>query len=155
MIHYHGFTKDFARHRAVDTLTLDVPRGAVVALLGPNGSGKTTTIKAAAGLVRPTAGNVWLGETRLAAADPDAPPVARDTPGAALPRQSARAEELGRADQPGSRASLGLASLVLAPGGDFPLPGRSSTLEPSAQPALLGTVLLAARPAAVRECRDH
>src|SRR5512138_1371104 len=65
MIHYRAFTKDFGGHRAVDSLTLDVPRGAVVALLGPNGSGKTTTIKAAVGLVRPTSGDVLLGEARL------------------------------------------------------------------------------------------
>jgi Cu-processing system ATP-binding protein len=70
VIRYRAFTKDFGSLRAVDALTLDVPRGAVVALLGPNGSGKTTTIKAAAGLVRPTSGDVLLGEASLTAADP-------------------------------------------------------------------------------------
>jgi Cu-processing system ATP-binding protein len=72
MIRYRAFTKDFDRLRAVDTLTLQVPRGSVVALLGPNGSGKTTTIKAAAGLVRPTAGDVLLGDAGQPASDPDA-----------------------------------------------------------------------------------
>ncbi len=43
MIRYSAFTKDFGAQRAVDALTLEVPRGTVVALLGPNGSGKTTT----------------------------------------------------------------------------------------------------------------
>jgi Cu-processing system ATP-binding protein len=70
MISYRAFTKDFDGHRAVDALTLDVPPGAVVALLGPNGSGKTTSIKAAAGLVRPTSGEVLLGEAGRPAADP-------------------------------------------------------------------------------------
>jgi Cu-processing system ATP-binding protein len=72
MIPYRAFTKDFDRLRAVDALTLEIPRASVVALLGPNGSGKTTTIKAAAGLIRPTAGDVLLGDTGQPASDPDA-----------------------------------------------------------------------------------
>lgn len=72
MIRFSAFTKDFGTQRAVDALTLEVPRGTVVALLGPNGSGKTTSIKAAAGLVRPTAGSVLLGEAQQPAALPEA-----------------------------------------------------------------------------------
>ena len=69
MIRYRGFTKTYGGRRAVDALTLEVPAGAVVALLGPNGSGKTTSIKAAAGLVRPDAGDVVLGSEGLNALD--------------------------------------------------------------------------------------
>ena len=65
MIRYRAFTKRYDGHLAVDGLTLEVPAGSVVALLGPNGSGKTTSIKAAAGLVRPTAGAVLLGKAGL------------------------------------------------------------------------------------------
>lgn len=65
MIRYDRFTKVFGRHRAVDALSVEVPPGRVVALLGPNGSGKTTTIKAAAGLVRPSSGEVRLGAEGL------------------------------------------------------------------------------------------
>ncbi|MEW6323077.1 MAG: ABC transporter ATP-binding protein [Acidobacteriota bacterium] len=61
MIRYDAFTKEYDGHRAVDALTFEVPPGSIVALLGPNGSGKTTTIKAAAGLIRPTSGRVLLG----------------------------------------------------------------------------------------------
>jgi Cu-processing system ATP-binding protein len=72
MISYRGFTKRFGAQRAVESLTLDVSRGEVVALLGPNGSGKTTTLKAAAGLILPTSGQVTLGDPPRPAADPDA-----------------------------------------------------------------------------------
>jgi Cu-processing system ATP-binding protein len=72
VISYRAFSKHFGAHRAVDTLTLDVARGEVVALLGPNGSGKTTTLKAAAGLIRPTSGTVTLGDPPLPAAAPPA-----------------------------------------------------------------------------------
>jgi Cu-processing system ATP-binding protein len=62
MIAFRGFGKQFGTHSAVRDLTLDVRRGETLALLGPNGSGKTTTLKAAAGLITPTAGHVLLGE---------------------------------------------------------------------------------------------
>jgi len=61
VIEYRAFTKSYANRRVVDALTLTVPRGSVVALLGPNGSGKTTSIKAAAGLIRPDSGEVLVG----------------------------------------------------------------------------------------------
>jgi Cu-processing system ATP-binding protein len=70
MITYCGFTKRYGSRTVVDALTLHVPPGKVVALLGPNGSGKTTSIKAAAGLVRPTAGRVVLGDEGLDASEP-------------------------------------------------------------------------------------
>lgn len=58
MIEYRGFGKRFGAIVAVDALSLRVEEGEVVALLGPNGSGKTTALKAAAGLLRPSAGEV-------------------------------------------------------------------------------------------------
>ena len=45
---------------AVDALDLEVPRGGVYGFLGPNGSGKTTTIRCLLGLARPTSGEVRL-----------------------------------------------------------------------------------------------
>jgi ABC-2 type transport system ATP-binding protein len=51
-----GLTKRFGDKAAVDTVDLVVPRGSVYGFLGPNGSGKTTTIRMLLGLVRPTSG---------------------------------------------------------------------------------------------------
>ncbi len=58
MIRYSGFTKRFGAVVAVRELDLAVEPGETVAVIGPNGSGKTTTLKAALGLVRPSAGVV-------------------------------------------------------------------------------------------------
>jgi ABC-type multidrug transport system ATPase subunit len=72
MISFRALTKSFGSRRAVESLTLDVGRGEVVALLGPNGSGKTTTLKAAAGLIRPTSGEVLLGDPPRPSSEPAA-----------------------------------------------------------------------------------
>jgi ABC-type multidrug transport system ATPase subunit len=55
-----GLTKRFRRQIAVDRIDLNVPGGAVYGFLGPNGSGKTTTIRMLLGLIYPTAGEVSL-----------------------------------------------------------------------------------------------
>jgi ABC-2 type transport system ATP-binding protein len=52
--------KVYGRTVAVDHVDLDVPVGSVLGMLGPNGSGKTTTIRMLLGLVTPTAGQVEL-----------------------------------------------------------------------------------------------
>ena len=55
-----GLTKRFGRQVAVDAIDLQVPDGAVYGFLGPNGSGKTTTIRMLLGLVTPSAGTVRM-----------------------------------------------------------------------------------------------
>jgi ABC-2 type transport system ATP-binding protein len=52
----HGLTKVFAGTPAVDGIDLAVPLGSTYGFLGPNGSGKTTTIRMLLGLLNPTAG---------------------------------------------------------------------------------------------------
>ncbi|MGN6207013.1 ABC transporter ATP-binding protein [Humibacter sp.] len=60
-----GLTKRFGRQVAVDGLELRVPRGSVYGFLGPNGSGKTTTIRMLLGLTAPNAGEVELLGERM------------------------------------------------------------------------------------------
>ena len=55
-----SLTKHYGSIVAVDGLSMSVPRGHVFGLLGPNGSGKTTTMSMLLGLVRPTAGGFSL-----------------------------------------------------------------------------------------------
>jgi ABC-2 type transport system ATP-binding protein len=58
-----SLTKRFGRHEAVSSLDLSVPSGSVFGFLGPNGSGKTTTIRMLLALAAPSAGSISvLGE---------------------------------------------------------------------------------------------
>jgi drug efflux transport system ATP-binding protein len=53
-----NLTKRFGNFTAVDAINIEVNRGEIFGFLGPNGSGKTTTIRMALGLMRPTSGSV-------------------------------------------------------------------------------------------------
>ncbi len=53
-------TKKFGDLTAVDSLSLSIQSGEIFGFLGPNGAGKTTTIKMIVGLLRPTAGTVFV-----------------------------------------------------------------------------------------------
>ena len=55
-----ALTKRYGDRVALGDVTLSVPRGRVVGLLGPNGSGKTTLLKIVAGLLQPTSGTVQV-----------------------------------------------------------------------------------------------
>ena len=58
MITSRGLTRKFGSKTAVDNVDLSIEPGHVYALLGPNGSGKTTWMKMAAGLMKPTSGEI-------------------------------------------------------------------------------------------------
>jgi ABC-2 type transport system ATP-binding protein len=60
-IEVRGLTKTFGAVTAVRDMSFTAPAGQVTGFLGPNGSGKTTTLRAALGLIRPTAGEALIG----------------------------------------------------------------------------------------------
>lgn len=53
-----ALTKKYGTKTVLDNVTLDLPKGSIIGLLGPNGSGKTTFIKLVAGLLTPTSGSI-------------------------------------------------------------------------------------------------
>ena len=59
-----GLTKRYGKSVAVDNISLEIPAGRIIGLIGPNGSGKTTTLKAMLGLVP------FEGELRVLGLDP-------------------------------------------------------------------------------------
>lgn len=60
MIELQSLTKAFGPIKAVNNLTLSVPRGSTVGFLGPNGAGKTTTIKILTNLISATGGKALM-----------------------------------------------------------------------------------------------
>ena len=59
MLESKEITKVFGKKTAVDHISLKVEPGYIYAMLGPNGSGKTTWMKMAAGLIKPTSGEMY------------------------------------------------------------------------------------------------
>ena len=63
MLESKELTKKYGAKTAVDCVSLSMEPGHIYAMLGPNGSGKTTWMKMAAGLVKPTSGTVFFNGT--------------------------------------------------------------------------------------------
>jgi ABC-type multidrug transport system ATPase subunit len=61
MIRVENLTKSFGKLVAVNDLSFEIDEGETFALLGPNGSGKTTTLKCLVGLIVPTSGRMMVG----------------------------------------------------------------------------------------------
>lgn len=69
MLSVHHLSVAYGAIKAVNDISFEIPRGAIVTLIRGNGAGKTTTLHAISGLVRPTAGTIRFGDediTRLA-----------------------------------------------------------------------------------------
>src|SRR2546426_2720476 len=60
-----AISKEFGGVQALKGVTISLPAGSTLGLIGPNGSGKTTLLNIIAGLEKPTSGAVMLGETRI------------------------------------------------------------------------------------------
>jgi multiple sugar transport system ATP-binding protein len=74
MLELRGIHKSYGEVQALRDLSLAVDEGEIFVLLGPTGAGKTTTLKTAAGLVRPDRGQVFINGEDMT----EAPPVARN-----------------------------------------------------------------------------
>ena len=62
-------SKQYVGHKALDDVSLTIPRGSVYGLLGPNGAGKTTLIRIINRITAPDSGQVFLGDRELAPED--------------------------------------------------------------------------------------
>jgi len=60
LLEIRGLAKHYGTVRALDGIDLSIDEGSIYGFIGPNGAGKTTTIRVIAGLIRPTAGQVFL-----------------------------------------------------------------------------------------------
>ena len=60
ILELNGLKKYFATQKAVDDISMQVPRGSIFGLLGPNGAGKTTLIRMITGIFYPDAGEILL-----------------------------------------------------------------------------------------------
>ena len=105
-----GLTRRFGAHVAVDALTLDVRRGELFGIVGPDGAGKTTTLRMLAGVLRPTSGSAVL----------DGVDVSRD-PEKAKPHLAYMAQRFGLYEDLTVRENLDFyADLYRVPGKDRP-----------------------------------
>ena len=65
MLELQNVTKTFGTFKALDNLSMHIPKGAVYGLVGPNGAGKSTAIRCALGIYRPDSGEIRLEDAPI------------------------------------------------------------------------------------------
>lgn len=61
----NSLCKKYLDKKVLDGITINIEKGKIVGLLGPNGSGKTTFLKIIAGLIRPSSGSITICDTEI------------------------------------------------------------------------------------------
>lgn len=69
LIRIENVTKRFAKHVALDDVSLSIPEGSIYGLLGPNGAGKTTLLRIINRIIAPDCGRVMFGGKEISADD--------------------------------------------------------------------------------------
>lgn len=69
LLSVRGVSKQFAAHKALENVSIEVPRGRIFGLLGPNGAGKTTLIRIINHITLPDTGEVWFDGKSLSQED--------------------------------------------------------------------------------------
>ena len=65
MLSIKNLEAGYGKVKVLHGISIDVPKGQVVTLIGSNGAGKTTTMRAVTGMIKPAAGEISLGSTRI------------------------------------------------------------------------------------------
>jgi branched-chain amino acid transport system ATP-binding protein len=70
MLTIHNLHAGYGKVQVLHGISIDVPKGQVITLIGSNGAGKTTTMRAVCGMIRPTSGEITLNGQRIDGREP-------------------------------------------------------------------------------------
>ena len=65
LLEYRGLSITFGELEAIKNVSFSVEGGEIVCIIGPNGAGKTTLLRMTSGLLKPTSGQIWFGDSRV------------------------------------------------------------------------------------------